>query len=334
MRRRKFLACASALALMRAGSAPAQSPGKVYRIAILSAAVPIADMAETGHADYRAFLEELRRLGYVEGQNLALERRSAEGDRRRLPALGREAVALKPDAIFSVDNFAIRALKAATPTIPIVAVAVDPVGVGFAASLVRPGGNVTGFSVGAGWEVIGKRVELLKRAVPTASRMAALWPRGFWEGRAGEVFREAAKRAELTPVDAPLDSPVGEGEYRRAFAAMVRDRVDSLYVTAASENSVHRRLIAELAAEAKLPAIYFHREAVEVGGLMAYAIDSIDIYRRAAGYIDRILKGADPAEMPIQQPTKYELLINMKTAKALGLAIPPSLLGIADEVIE
>ncbi len=333
MRRRLFLAFTSATALAPLAAA-AQSPGKVYRLAILAPGVPIADMTETKHPFYQALFEELRRLGYVEGRNLAVGRRSAEGDARRLAALGREVVAFKPDVIFADANRSAEAVKAATTTIPVVALVVDPVGFGFAVSLVRPGGNITGFAVAAGPEIIGKRIELLKQAVPTASRMAALWPRGWWEDRVGEVFREAAKRAGLTPVDAPLDPPVREAEYRRAFAAMVRDRVDSIYVTAASENSVHRRLIAELAAEARLPAIYFHREAAEAGGFMAYATDFIDIYRRAAGYIDRILKGANPAELPFQQPTKFDLVINMKAAKALGLTIPPSLLGIADEVIE
>ncbi len=333
MRRREFLTLASAAAFAPLAAA-AQAPGKVYRLAILSAASPIADMTATKHPHFKSFFEELRRLGYVEGRNVAVERRSAEGDARRLPALGREVVAFKPEVIFADANRSAEAVKAATTTIPVVALVVDPVDFGFAVSLVRPGGNITGFAVAAGPEIIGKRIELLKQAVPSASRMAALWPRGWWEGRVGDVFREAAKRAGLPPVDAPLDTPVGEAEYRRAFAAKVRDRVDLLYVTAASENSVHRRLIAALAAEARLPAIYFHREAAEAGGFMAYASDFIDLYRRAAGYIDRILKGANPAELPFQQPTKFDLVINIKAAKALGLVIPPSLLGIADEVIE
>ncbi len=334
MKRRKFLAYASAAALAPLAAA-AQSSGKVHRIAILDSLSPVADIAETRSPLWRAFFAELRRLGYVEGRNLVAERRSAEGDVTRLPALAREVVALRPDVIFATTYFSVEALKAATTTIPVVAYSWDPVGSGFAQSLARPGGNITGFSADAGLvEIWQKVIELLKQAVPAMSRMAYLAPRVILESKFGEIFKVVATRAGLTPVDAPLDPPFGEAEYRRAFAAVVRDRVDSVYVSSAAANYAHRRLIADLAGAAGLPAIYVYREYVEAGGLMAYAIDLSDIWRRAATYIDQILKGANPAEMPIQQPTKYELVINMKTAKALGLAIPPSLLGIADEVIE
>ncbi len=335
MRRRKFLALASAAALAPLAAA-AQAPGKVHRIAILAPTRPVADITESGLPRFKAFFGELRRLGDVEGRNLMVERRSAEGDANRLPALGRELAALKPDVMVGSTTPAIAALKAATTTIPIVALAIDPVGFGFANSLVRPGGNITGFTPDAGLEITGKRIEFLKRAAPTISRMAYLAPRGRGtrDGGPGQAFLEAAKRRGITPVEATVDHPTGEAAFRRAFAAMVAERVDSIYVMGAADNYAHRRLIAELADHARLPASYYYRESAEAGGLMAYAFDIVDIFRRMAGYVDLIFKGANPAELPFQQPTKFELVINMKTAKALVLTIPPSLLGIADEVIE
>ncbi len=335
MRRRRFLACASVTALAPF-AAGAQSSSKVHRVAILGSAIPAAASIETGHPFFKAFFAEMRRLGYIEGQNLVVERRSAEGDVARLPLLARELIVLKPDVILAGGTSAAVALKSATSTIPVVAVAADPVVFGLAISLVRPGRNITGFTGDAGLEVIGKRIELLKQAVPAISRTAYLAPPGrrMRDGKEGEAFREAAERAGITPIDAPLDAPVGEAAYRRAFAAMAGAQVDSIYVSGAGENYVNNRLIAELAGRARLPAIYYYREAVEAGGLMAYAFDLVDIFRRMAGYVDRILNGANPAELPFQQPTKFELIINVKAAKALGLALPPHLLNIADEVIE
>src|SRR5262249_917699 len=180
---------------------------------------------------------------------------------------------------------------------------------------------------------IAKRLALFKEAVPAASRLAALMLRYFWES-GEEDFRQAARRAGIAILGAPLDSPVDEQAYRRAFAAIVRERADSILVSAQAENAVHRRLIAELAAAGRLPTVCSLRENVEAGGLMAYAFDSVDTWRRVAGYVDLILKGAKPGELPFQQPAKFELIINLKTAKALGLTIPPALLARADEVIE
>ncbi len=335
MKRRKFLAVASAAAFAPRAAA-AQPAQKVYRVAILAVVDSPSDL-ETRNPLYMSLFHELRRLGYVEGRNLVVERRSAEGDTSRFPAIAREIAALKPHVIVSTNALGIAALKAATTTIPIVVFAGDPVGSGLAASLVRPGGNITGFTFDAGPEVTGKRIELLKQTIPSISRIAYLAPsrRGMHEEHFGMVFQAAAERAGLTPIDAPLDNPADEAAYRRAFAAMVRDRVDAVYAMGAAENYINRRLIAELAAAARLPSVHSYRESVEAGGLMAYAADLAEIFRlRIPGYVDRILKGADPAELPFQQPTKFELVINMKTAKVLGVAIPPSLLGIADEIIE
>jgi putative ABC transport system substrate-binding protein len=193
---------------------------------------------------------------------------------------------------------------------------------------------MTGFSTAASREIVGKRIALLKEAVPTASKTAWLVPRRGWVGTWRALLDETAQATRHTMIEAVLEEPVDDASYRRAFDIMTRERADSIYVTPALENLQHRRLIAALAAEARLPAVYSNRENVEAGGLMAYGVDLADLFRRSAGYVDRILKGADPAAMPFQQPTRFELVLNLKTARALGLEISPSLLGRADEVIE
>lgn len=289
---------------------------------------------DPGNRHWRAWREELQQLGYVDGKNLVIDRRAVEGDRQRIDQHLREIVRLRPDVIFAPAQNLVEALKAVTTTIPIVAIVADPVGSGFAKSLARPGGNITGFSIDAGLEVVVKRIALLKQIVPAASRMACLTTRPIWESRFGDMFRVAAHQVGLVMIGAPLDSPATEQEYRRVFGAMSRNRVDSLYVAPSPEHLEYRRLIAELATGAKLPAVCFYRENAEAGGLMAYSSDIEDIFRHAAVYVDRILKGADVAEMPFQQPTKFQLVINVKTAKALGITVPPILLAGADEVIE
>jgi putative ABC transport system substrate-binding protein len=293
----------------------------------------MSEMTLAGTPVWRAFFDELRRLGYVEGQNLVVDRRSAEGDPERLgacPALAREQSA---GDLHNGHQGRSRA-QGRDDRFPIVAATPDPVRAGLVASLARPGGNITGFSIDAGLGIIGKRIELLKQAAPNVSRMAVLAPQQAGESRFPMVFAEAAQRAGVALVAAGLEPPIAEATYQRAFAVMREERVDSLYVGANTENYAHRRRIAELAAEARLPSVHPFRESAEAGGLMAYAFDITDIWRSAAGYVDRILKGANPAELPFQQPSKFELVINLKTAKALGLAMPPTLLARADEVIE
>jgi putative ABC transport system substrate-binding protein len=334
MKRRGFLATSfAAIAAPRAASG--QQSSRVYRVAILTVAETPAELSQaTKRRDWRAWQDELRQLGYTEGRNLLIARRTAEGDARRLPDLAREIVGLEPDAIFAATNRAVSAFTAAKTTIPIVAIVADPVGFGFAASLARPGGNVTGFSIDTGSELVQKHMELLREVVPAATRMAFLAPRSVWDGGYGAVMRGAGQAAGITVVAALLEPPVEDAKYRGVFATMMRNRVDALYVMTGPENTLHHRLIAGLAAEAKLPAIYFRREFADAGGLMTYAVDFVDMNRRAAGYIDRILKGSNPAEMPFQQPAKFELIINLKTAKDLGLTVPETILARADEIIE
>jgi putative tryptophan/tyrosine transport system substrate-binding protein len=292
-------------------------------------------MNEAGaHPFYWAFFTELRRLGYVEGHNLGVERRSGEGRVERYPDLAREVVELKPDLIFTSGAQLPSRFKAATSTIPIVALTGDPVVLGLAESLARPGGNVTGVSSDTGVEVLQKYVELMKEAVPTASQIAWLQPRASWTGVYKEAPREAARRLGVSLVDALLGGVIQEEEYRRAFASMAQERVDALVVAPTPENIAHRRLIVELAAETRLPTMYPFREHVEVGGLMAYALGLADLARQSAGTIARVLKGEKPGEIPFYRPTKFDLILNLKTAKTLGIAMPPSLLARADEVIE
>jgi putative ABC transport system substrate-binding protein len=313
-------------------AAEAQQPGKVYRIAVVDPA-PIADMAEAKNPYYKVLFSELRRLGYVEGQNLIVERRSAEGRPTRFPEVAREVVRLQPDLILAPSARLVRALQAATTTIPIVGITPDPIVEKLVASLARPGGNLTGFSTDAEGSVLEKHVELLKAAVPTVSRVAVLASRDVWERDSG-AWPQAGTRVGVTVVGALLREPIQEPEYRRVFAGLAREGVEALIVADQGENWVHRRLIVELAAQARLPAIYPFRDFVDIGGLMAYSVDIVAMFRDAAGYVDRIFKGANPGDLPYQLPTKIPLVINLKTAKALGLTIPPAVLARADEVIE
>jgi putative ABC transport system substrate-binding protein len=335
VRRREFISLLGSAATAWPLAAPAQQAGKAHRLAILTQSEPVDRETGARQRIWTAFFEELRRLGHEEGRTLAVEWRSSAGDAKHRSELAAQVVALKPDAVFTPDVEMARALKAATSAIPIVTIAGQPVALGLAASLARPGGNVTGFSVDAGAGLAGKRIGLLKEAVPSASRMAWLAPARTWES---STFRgtvhEAARIAGMTVIRAVLDSPADDAAYRRVFAAMVRDGADSIYVGPNLEHVTNRRLIAALALEARLPAIYVYRENVEVGGLMAYAVNLVEIFRGAAGYIDRVLKGSNPATMPFQQQAKFELIVNLKTAKALGLAIPEPFLARADEVIE
>lgn len=332
---RRWLLAAGAATMAPARWALAQQAGKIHRVALLAFAGPVEQMSEaTGLSHYRALHAELRRLGYVHGRNLEIELASAGGDSKRVPELVRNIIGAKPDAVFTTHPQLVAALKSASATVPIVAIMGDPVASGFAESLARPGGNITGFTMDPSIEWIVKRIELLKEIAPSTKRMAWLTSRWFWESAAGRNIRDAAARAGVAMVGALLESPITEAEYRRAFAIMAREKVDSVQVSAVSENYVHRSLIVQLCAEAKLPAIYFYHEVAEAGGLMAYGVDLIDLWQRVAGSVDRILKGANPAEMPIQQPTKFKLTINTRTAKSLGLVIPESILVQADTVIE
>ena len=330
--RRDFVGMA-AVVLARPRMVFASENDKIFRLAVLIRPGQESNLKEPGQARYwRTWHDELRRLGYVEGQNLEVRIRLAEPT--RFSETVADLSAFRPDAIFAPAQNIVSLLKKAKVLTPIVAIAVNPVGSGLAASLARPGGNITGFTLDAGLETIAKRVELLRNVVPAMSRLAVLILRPYWEGRFGVVFQQVAQQLGITAIGAPFDSQITEKDYQKIFADVVRARGDSLYVTPAPENLAHRQLIADLAIQSRLPSVNFYRENVEAGGLMGYGPDIVDTFRQAAGYLDLIFKGANPAEMPFQQPTKFELTLNLKTAKALELSIPPKLLALADDVIE
>ena len=323
--RRAFLAGAAAL-LAAPLAAEAQPAGKTYRIGYLASTPPPRGLRHI-------VVQGLRELGWVEGKNIEIESRYSEGKYERFPDLAAELVQLGVDVLVASTAPATRAAKEATTTIPIVSVAVqDPVGLGLVRSLARPGGNITGPTLTGGLAIAGKQLELLKETVPKVSRVAVLWNPGnpmlAPQLRELEVAARAL-RVQLQPVEAR-----GPDEFDGAFSAVIRGRGGALLVMTDPAFSIHRAQLAKLAARNRLPAIYGLRDHVEAGGLMAYGASIPDLYRSVATYVDKILKGAKPGDLPMEQPTKFELLINMKTAKALGLTIPPSLLLRADQVIE
>jgi putative tryptophan/tyrosine transport system substrate-binding protein len=326
--RRAFIS-GSTLALLAAPLAvEAQQADKMARIGWLA-----VNLAAFPHVR-EAFLQGLRDLGHVEGRNVVIEYRSAEGKSERLPALAAELVALKVDVIVAPSTPEALAAKQATRTLPIVfAVAADPVASGLVTGLAQPGGNVTGLSILAP-ELIGKRLEQLTQAVPGVSRVAVLWQPGALGKRTdNDMLKEAEVAARALGVRLQFVEARGPADFDRAFSDMTRARAGALIVLPSPIFSERRHLV-DLAAKNRLPAVYTWREYVDAGGLMSYGPDLADMLRRAATYVDKILKGAKPADLPIEQPTKFELVINLKTAKALGLTIPQSLLQRADQVIE
>jgi ABC-type uncharacterized transport system substrate-binding protein len=329
MDRRAFLTALAGSLLTAPLAAGAQQAGKVLRIGFLGGRTP-SDMSPF----LDAFRQGLRELGWVEGQNIVIDYRFAEGRFDRLPDLAAELVRLKVDIIVAQPVPAAVAAKNATGTIPIVMISgsADPVGLGLIASLARPGGNVTGSSYSAGPEIGGKQLELLKETVPKLRRVAILSnPANPSHALA---IREVRDAAPSLGVQLQLLEARGPNEFDGAFAAMAKERVGALLVMSDGIFNLHRTRLADLAARSRLPAAYGTRENVEAGGLMSYGPSLRDFYRRAATYVDKILKGATPGDLPVEQPTKFELVINLKTAKALGLTIPPSLLQRADQVIE
>jgi putative ABC transport system substrate-binding protein len=334
MKRRQFFILIGSAAAFWPRAARAQQRPNIKRIAIVHPTENPGNMTIDGRPSFRAFFAELGRLGYVEGQNLVAERYSGEGKADRYAALAGNIVDAHPDLIVSLHGDFARAFKLATTTIPIVAVNSDPVTLGLVPSLARPGGNITGVSVDPGLEIYGKRLELLAEATQKPFNAGFLTIRRQWDGAMGDMVREAARRKGVSLAGALLGETIDETDYLRVFDRMAQDRVDALVVSEVSENLTNRQLIVELAAKHRIPAIYPYREFVDVGGLMAYSIDLADTFRRLAGLVDKILKGANPADIPFYQPTRFDLVINLKTAKTLGLTVPPTLLARADEIIE
>ena len=324
--RRQFLVVTGAL-FAAPFAAEAQQLQKIRRIGVL----PPGPLSVRLHL-WDAFRQGLRELGYVEGQTIAIVFPSAEVSAERLPELAQELVRLKVDVIVAAGTVAIQAAQNATKTIPIVMpVVTDPVGTGAAASLARPGGNVTGLTL-ISPDITGKRVQLLKEIVPGASRIVILSNPTSRNSEPQIREAEIAARA-LGAQLAPLQVR-GPDDFESAFQTASKHRADALLAVDDALFFTHRKQIVDLAAKHRLPALYGYREFVDAGGLMTYAANLPEMYRRAAHFVDKILKGAKPADLPIEQPTTFELVINMKTAKALGIAIPPSVLLRADRVIE
>jgi putative tryptophan/tyrosine transport system substrate-binding protein len=328
MDRREFVS-GVALGLLAAPlAAKAQQARWVYRIGLLESSEPNAGR----QAWWNVFRQRMHELGYVEGQNVTFEPRWAQDDDDRLSKLAADLVGLKVDVIVTAGTTAALAAKRATTTIPIaMATGADPVATGLVASLRRPGGNVTGMTT-LNNELTAKRLELLRIVAPRVAHIAILWDeRNPGNRLAVDGTEAAAKPAGLTVHSIPVRGPA---EIEAAFATVVRDRAGALSIVPNPMFFAHRKRLAELAMKHRLPTIVGVREYAAAGGLLSYGADNPDMFRRAAVYVDKILKGAKPADLPVEQPTKFELVINLKTAKALGLTIPPSLLLRADELIQ
>jgi len=330
--RRGFLGGSVAL-LAASLAAEAQQAAKVYRIGVL-AIVPTPPMQDT-------FLHSLRERGYVEGENVAFEWRWSQGKSERFADFATELVRLKVDVIVTVSNQAAQAARQATSTIPIVMMtSASPERIGLVASLARPGGNVTGLTVDTGPEIAEKMLQLLKEAAPRISRVAVLLttrPVGT-ERRllhdSGIQLSKLEAAAERLGITLQVVTSASRSEFEDAFAVIAAGQADALFVSNSAVSFLHRRLILEFALKRGIAGVYPFREFAEDGGLLTYVVDLKDMVRRSTIYLDRIIKGARPGGLPVEQPTKFELLINLKTAKALGLTIPPSLLQRADQVIE
>ena len=315
-----------ALAILGAPlSANAQPPGKVFRVGLL---LPLS----FGLPSHQAFQQRLQELGYIEGQNLALEVRGAEGKLDRLPGLAAELVRLNVDVIVaSGPEATLRAARGATDTIPTVMSArdYDPIALGYVAGLARPGGNITGV-VQQRLEVTAKKLELLKEALPTITRVAVLWDEASADQRRAAEAAARPLGVQLQPLE--LRHP--PYEFAGAFAAAAQGQAEALLILNSPIFFMQRAQIVDLVAKSRLPTMFGAADGARAGGLMAYDVNSIDTWRRVANYVDKILKGAKPADLPVEQPIKFELVLNLKTAKALGITFPPTLLIQADEVIQ
>jgi putative ABC transport system substrate-binding protein len=325
MKRRAFITRLGAIAATWPIAARAQQPSRIWRVGYLS---PVPATAAASFTLFAAFRLRLQELGYVEGRNLVLDVRRADGDRARFPGLAAELVSLRPNVIVAVGTPATAAVQKATSSIPIVMLLVaDPVASGFVKSLAKPGGNTTGLSY-MGPDLGPKLFELLRLVVPGAQRVAVLVSDNPFHPMMIQDYRALAQTwgLRIVPVKA-----IAEADLEEAFEKMRAEKCDALLVLADTRNS--RRMV-ELASKIRIPAIYQVSDLVRMGGLLSYSPDGVDLMSRGAVYVDRILKGAAPAELPVEQPAKFELRINLKTAKALGLTIPDALLVRADEVIE
>jgi putative tryptophan/tyrosine transport system substrate-binding protein len=335
MRRREFLGALGTLGVVAAWplAAAAQQATKIPQIGVLS--LGRGDKSDASLETLDAFVSALRELGHTEGQNIAYDRRFADGDANKLSGLARELVERRVDAIVALGTPAARAANRATSVIPIIGIAMaDPVGDELASSLARPGGNVTGTTF-LGPELVSKRLQLLKEIVPGLSRVVVLWdPHAYGERTMAGMLKEIEDAARSLGTKLKLVPAASPADLSNAFAAMATERADGLIVIPSPMLFSQYSRIVTFAADNRLPAMYVAREGVEIGGLVSYGVNLPNLSRATAVYLDKILNGAKPAELPVQQPTKFELVINLKTAGALGLTISRDFLLIVDEVIE
>src|SRR3954453_16132560 len=319
MRRREFTA-SLLLAAAAMQSALAQPRATPARMALFHPALPTTLLTETGGGSaWPAFFLELRRLGYVEGRNLIIERYSAEGHHERYGDIVREIVSRNPDLFVTGTNPVVSAFRAVTSTIPIVAFMVDPLEAQLVTNMARPGSNLTGITLDAGIEIWGKRLEMLKEAIPSITNVAFLGMRDGWDGSSGQFLRDASGRLGIS-LSSMVPNMGTTPEIERVFAAMMLKKPDAVLVSGEGDLYAHRKLIVELAEKNGLPSMCPYRDYLDAGGLMAYTVDLGELLRHMAGEVHQILT---PGEIPIYQPTKFELQVNLRAAKALGLILPP-----------
>jgi putative tryptophan/tyrosine transport system substrate-binding protein len=333
MRRRDFIKLVAVCAAAEPLRAHAQQATKVVRIGVLAPSRP--DNSDPSYRALNAFVPALEELGYTDGKNIAFERKFADGDVSRLRVLANELVEQRVDIIVALSTPAARAAKQATTTIPIVAINMaDPVGDELVASLARPGGNVTGTAF-LGPELVSRRLQLLKELVPGLSRVAVLWhPLAYSERTMTGMLKEIEGAANTLGTKLQFVPATGGGDLEPAFAAMIKERAQAIMIFPSPMLYGQYGRIVDLAASNRLPAIYAAREGADLGGLVSYGVNQSDLSRATAVYLEKILKGAKPADLPVQQPTKFELVVNLKTAKTLGLVVTREFLLVADEVIE
>jgi ABC-type uncharacterized transport system substrate-binding protein len=339
MRRREFMAGSAATAAFGVAGWPVRAETDVRspvpkRIAMVHPTEKPEGMTINGRRGFRAYFQELNRLGYIEGKNLVVERYSALGRQESYEEIARAIVGSRPDLILSLTSPITRQFKPLTVTIPIVAAASDPVATGIVTNLAKPEGNVTGVSVDAGLGVWGKRLQFLVETARNLTNVRLLTPATARWQTILEPLRDAAGRAGTSIDAALLSEHINQAAYEQVFDAVERDRVDGLILSDSGEHTTYRQQIADLAARYRLPAIYPYRDFVDVGGLLSYGIDPVDLWRRLAVVTDQVLRGAKPGDIPFYQLTKFELVLNRATARSLGLDFPPTLLATANDVIE
>jgi putative ABC transport system substrate-binding protein len=334
MRRREFIGLFGGLSTTIVSGA-ARGRGTPKRVALVSVSpTPVTQMHELSTSVYfRTFFEELRRLGYVEGKNLVVLRFTSGGQSDRIPDTAREAVAATPDVIFAFTSRMVQQLKKTTTSIPVVGYTADPISSGIVEDLSHPGENITGVATEASSEFDGKRLSLFREFAPRASRVAVLAPVSYWRTIYGDAFRDAAGRLGFTIVGKPIEDPVSQEAIEREILRIAAEHAQLLVIPDLPENNAYFRQIVELSVREKLPTLAPTRMYVTAGALMSYGADPVDLMRRAVAYVDRILKGERPGDLPIYRATRYELVINRNTAESLNLSIPPILETAADEII-